>query len=1469
MSGTRDEFRKPVIRKLAERVNYRCSHPECRKPTLGPSSDPNESINLGRAAHITAAAEGGPRYDATLTPAQRRSIHNGIWLCGLHADLVDKKTDETAYPVTLLRDWKERAEKQAALEALTNQGGITPRVVLELSEEDREFLRTLALPPEDTTEAVFSRLADAARSDVQAFVDAQETAGHAIPLALTLLGDSEEVPIDLAGLSRGISVLDALALVSPPGTGKTTTLIQLAETILEAGDKVAVYVPLGEWEGTPDSWFETPNRRNAFKSFKPQHFMQLAYHGRLVLLLDGWNELSPDASRHAYKQLSALQRDFPQLGIVIGTRQQSHPVEGQLVRVEPLNEDQQLELAVKIRGAEGAQLLEQAWRTPGLPELVTIPLYLKVLLLGVQGATLPDTKDAVLSSFVRQHESTPEKAVLLRTRLLDLHSEILAELASAANAFGTTALTEEQARTAVADAVTRLQASGQLTAPLQPATVIDALVDSHLLTRTVAAGNLSFQHQQFQEWYASFRVERLMLATASGDATAHRSLRESVLNRPSWEESILFACERLSRTDQAGTTATANSIIETIGIDPMLAAEMIQRSSEDAWKLVRDQVMQFVGKWHSPGHLDRAMRFMMMTGRAEFAPLVWPFVEHSDDQVYRRAARLAEPFRPSVLGPDVNRRLAALPDCQRGDVLVEIVHQSGFDGIELAASVAKIEKQPQIVAEVLEALEFRGAMRHVTEILDNADETVWQAVASRGVIRDLVDAAQRKRLAAMRRERIENETDPIKQARLLLHSRVDGVNAEARLQQMLTSEALQTESDKGRSLVQEVANRFPAVTLEAMVSRLQAGLTVPTGIDDILDKAAVVDSGPIADAALKPSVSHPASRAVRRLIGPITVGRLIDVFVALGGKLKGQPYNKAASEEYFGYRDAIAESRQESFLSALIERAGTTDAHVITSLAELLHLHGRRTDHAPMVLSPKDRGRHVAILLRWSETLLAAPDATRHHIANVMQAMARVPAPAFVPVIDKMLQRDMAETARELEEMKNNRKAPVRYSYDNWYRATLAAIGDTQVRALMVTYLPDLLFGVEAALVLLDLWNRDHPSGKDRQFALWHNYSEVKARRSQLVANPPVSGESAEAIWEIVRQYGTSSEPPEKQRHAVKLACIAMRMPFGVNRREAEELFKLPLPYSAKQDLFVVAAMSGVVLSSSMLAEAIRELLRDAQTQSWRLDENRGELMTWIELFAFSDQPLAVLGSLDLLLPDQRAPYRLRRLLGAVGQSPHSDSVKVLKALAERDPSIAEDDDWLDALVRLDSVDAARTLLESLCNGTLSGRQRQSRHRFSDRLSGFAMAHPAFKSELLQRYSDAATCKARDTLEAALLELADPDAFLAVVHGMASRGEDFDHRLSNALRKLAIGQTPSARWLNAVELVSVPLTALRKQLFALLADHKQARLAQRCLEEIDQLRDEYGRVKDEPRHPDITAGIPWPTVPGARAGPGA
>jgi hypothetical protein len=109
----REEFLLPVQQVLAERAGLICSREGCDQPTSGPRTDPTKPVNVGVAAHITAASPGGPRYDPSLTPEQRRSAENGIWLCQTCAKLVDN--DTARYPTELLRSWKAQAERRAQI----------------------------------------------------------------------------------------------------------------------------------------------------------------------------------------------------------------------------------------------------------------------------------------------------------------------------------------------------------------------------------------------------------------------------------------------------------------------------------------------------------------------------------------------------------------------------------------------------------------------------------------------------------------------------------------------------------------------------------------------------------------------------------------------------------------------------------------------------------------------------------------------------------------------------------------------------------------------------------------------------------------------------------------------------------------------------------------------------------------------------------------------------------------------------------------------------------------------------------------------------------------------------------------------------------------------------------------------------------------------------------------------------------
>lgn len=107
----RDDFTEPVKRTVAARAGNRCSNPDCHALTSRPRIDSAKALNLGVAAHFTAAAEGGPRYDPRLLPEQRMSAENALWLCQNCSKLADN--NPARFTEHILRVWKDRAEAEA------------------------------------------------------------------------------------------------------------------------------------------------------------------------------------------------------------------------------------------------------------------------------------------------------------------------------------------------------------------------------------------------------------------------------------------------------------------------------------------------------------------------------------------------------------------------------------------------------------------------------------------------------------------------------------------------------------------------------------------------------------------------------------------------------------------------------------------------------------------------------------------------------------------------------------------------------------------------------------------------------------------------------------------------------------------------------------------------------------------------------------------------------------------------------------------------------------------------------------------------------------------------------------------------------------------------------------------------------------------------------------------------------------
>ena len=194
--------------------------------------------------------------------------------------------------------------------------------------------------------------------------------------------------------------------------GKTTVLFQIAEAMLAKGNALPIIVPLGDWSTDTTTLLESVLKRHTFQGISEDHLRAVAAKPGVILLLDGWNELDVDARKRAAAQVRRLQAELPELTLLISTRQQTLdvPVDGTRINLLPLSRTQQLDIAKALRGEAGVRMLDQAWRTAGVRELVPIPPYLTALLALPDATPFPTTKEEVLRRFVTVHDEDTQRA---------------------------------------------------------------------------------------------------------------------------------------------------------------------------------------------------------------------------------------------------------------------------------------------------------------------------------------------------------------------------------------------------------------------------------------------------------------------------------------------------------------------------------------------------------------------------------------------------------------------------------------------------------------------------------------------------------------------------------------------------------------------------------------------------------------------------------------------------------------------------------------------------------------------------------------------------------------------------------------------------------------------------------------------------------------------------------------------------
>jgi hypothetical protein len=1464
VAGSRDNFSLKTIALLQGEAGCFCANPNCLAFTIGAKLGDDEGvIKEGRAAHITAAARGGKRYDENLTPQQRKHSSNGIWLCNVCAAVVDD--DDKEYPVEKLRAWKAEARRRS------NGVVIRHERLFDVLERAR-ILAPEAISVAIDLEALWSRAAAAAGEDLKGFLTSHRWPTHAIELTVRMT-DRDRMRFDSRALAEASISYPEIVLVAPPGTGKSTTLLQLAQAIQTAGAQFPVFVPLAEWSRQSSRVLASVAQRRAFRgtNVSLEEIEACASVGRVALILDGWNELDHESQERLRLDLDQLQREVPLLSIVMSTRRQAVPVpleEATFFELEALSEAQQAAMAVGIRGEDGEKLLDQARRTPGVRELITVPLYLTVLMSRSSSSAFPTTKEQVLRQFVEEHDQDPRNATVLRSRLFGGASTILTSLAVEMTAVANTSVAEGRARTVVSETVADLRANGQLTQPIEPMFALDTLVGHHVLVRPHDGADVSFQHQQIQEWFAAAGVERTMLQSTAGNAEATRQLRVDILDRPAWEESILFAVERMARGDVAEQQSVAAAILLALEIDPMLGATMISRGSEEVWRIISDRVKSYCGSWHEPGEADRAFLFMLRTGRPEFADLVWSVLAKEGDRANLQSILAPSELRMTVLGDQIEKRLAAISMERRGQLLSDFATRVDFGGLELVTNLAVAEPSNDIKQTVVEALAFRRADRFAARVLRSGDNELWASIAEKGFPEESTDPEIDTRLKADRRSLRDAEPDLSRRLYWLLHDEELRPEA-AQLTPLLTSPEFDARGQRESNLIHEAFEIHPKVVSAAMVSRLSAGLSLPFRSSRyIMASDLVAEDGPFVDAVIGAAKSEEFAKAAANVIGPITIGKLIDESIALHTKwgLDHRAFSKSDQTRLNLVRDILGLTRPAALADAILARPDETDPGAIYHLAHIVHVHGRSYARETQQVPAPQKTALTALLKKWGQTLLATEPFNRSSAGELARAFTRFPSETLLPTLVELLRRDLAVWAAARAAVAGSRpndsntlhEARTGHTYQ--YRDAFIALGGSAASEALREFLPEPEFGFHGAVAILQTWAKQQ--GLEGERGIYSpTFANAPIRRADRAADasPPEESSYATAMFEIADQLGLPEAAPIQRQLALSLAQIAVGLPRKDRTETIAKLLKLPGPRTAKLGLLSAMAMDGVVVRAEDVQAGIDDYVDDVKTKSWLYTQNAFEVELWLQLFAFSDRPLACLEALDHLPPELDKPKAVSKLLEVLAYADAEQAEAILAAVTKQMPEIRGDYNWSRAYERLDTLSALNAILDAMeAEGRLGSGVPFGRSRGLAAM--IRRGTPEMRSAVYAQYLALPRGRRRSTLGRAIAETTHEDGIVTVIEGAAAEGASFEEtNLEFTLNRAILNVTGEMSGFQTMDIASEKVASMRRRLFRMsLEGGPKAQLARQALTAIDCICDQYDWHPLDPRHPDIGMEQPWP-----------
>ena len=262
----------------------------------------------------------------------------------------------------------------------------------------------------------------------------------------------------------------------------------------------------------------------------------------------------------------------------------------------------------------------------------------------------------------------------------------------------------------------------------------------------------------------------------------------------------------------------------------------------------------------------------------------------------------------------------------------------------------------------------------------------------------------------------------------------------------------------------------------------------------------------------------------------------------------------------------------------------------------------------------------------------------------------------------------------------------------------------------------------------------------------------------------------------------------------------------------------------------------------------------------WWDDQTSYAMFGWLKVFPNTDRPYSVFDALALVPEKNLSRWRIRDILPQLRLLDVETRAHMLREFALKFPDMLSEHEWFDQVRKLGFRAAMDLLLQGAEGDLGKDFDLSSGHFLLTEQLAYAMAD-GDETYLFDRLAEARSDRAKALVFSVLLKTSSVDGLLAAARSLVGQ-QVIRRQGERGVQEMIYTKEPHNPDGTSYELRPRNASALRRELFALTVspDKDQAVFAVDYLTRIDTIWQEYGATEDEPRHPDIYSGRPWPLV---------